>query len=50
MRRTEAKAEPHLRYCLEKIIELYISIWGSGISPKVPRPGFEPGSRARKAR
>lgn len=36
---------------LVDVVEAYIKLKeGWGDSPTVPRPGFEPGSRARKAR
>ena len=46
------KQRHHYMAPLDKIIETYVSIGGVGdspTSPTVPRPGFEPGSQARKA-
>jgi ORF D-335-like protein. len=42
------KQRHHYIAPLERIIEIYVNI-GSGVSPTTPRPGFEPGSRARQA-
>ena len=43
------KQRHHYVAPLERIIETYVNIGSGEEPPTVPRPGFEPGSQARKA-